>query len=76
MSKTREELQHLINELDTAMPAMLKACHDGAAFWSAFTGVSDSIQEAAVASDYDWVREEIDNILRKYGRAISTELSP
>jgi hypothetical protein len=76
MAKTREELQHLLDELNRSMPAMLKTCPEEIDFWPALARAVDVIQDSASARDYEWVADKIDLILSKHGKAISADLPP
>lgn len=75
MAKTREQLQQLLAALDKAIPDLFKETQDeevdpsgqvSGDFWAAFAGESDVILDDASADDYQWVNEQIDQLLAKH----------
>lgn len=67
MTKTRAELDAVLDGLDSAIPRLKAECPDEGEFWSAFAGMADDAFEHASARDFAYVSERVDAILAKHG---------
>jgi hypothetical protein len=76
MAMTRAELGRMLAALDTVMPAIIREHQDEGDFWSAFAGEADCIQDEAGDEDYDWVSEQLDEILSRHGKPVSCDVAP
>ena len=67
MTRSREELDSMLDELerDLAMLVLNEADHDD--LWAAFAGQADAIEAGAGADDLAHVKARMDAILRAQG---------
>ena len=72
MAKTREELDSILDELESELPGLLKDTEDQDDFWMAFTGLADAIEDDAAPEDLDYVRSRISAMLGSSGVIPST----
>jgi hypothetical protein len=72
MTKTREQLRHLLHVLDDAMPGLMEDNPDRTGLWSAFTYVANDIHSQTCTDDHEWVTEQLDAIQRYHGMATPT----
>ena len=63
----REDLQGMLDRLDTEVAAGLRDNPDPDAFWPTFATQSNIVLEAAGSDDFDWVSSEISVILARHG---------
>lgn len=66
MPATRQEIEHLLTNLDSAMPRLLND-NQGIEFWVEFLQRADAIKEQVTLDHYEWVSTRIDEIPMKYG---------
>lgn len=67
MAKTRVELDSILDELESELPALLKDTEDQDDFWMAFTGLADAIEDDAGPDDLEYVRTRISTMLGSCG---------
>ncbi|MBS0457264.1 MAG: hypothetical protein JSS44_08055 [Proteobacteria bacterium] len=67
MSKSRSELDSILDELEQELPALLKDTEDQEDFLMAFTALSDAIEDSVDPEDLPYVRQRIDAMLAKHG---------
>lgn len=67
MTKTRADLQQILNELEASIPQWKSEGADQGDLAMAFAGVADEAFENVSADDYDWLREKVDAIQTHYG---------
>lgn len=67
MPLSRNELEKLLTDLETAMPALIQQYPDEADFNPAFAERADQITDNASAGDQAWAFERIDGILERHG---------
>lgn len=56
-----------LDQLEKALPDMIKAYPEEGDFWNAFAGASDAIAEGAAAGDAEYARGRIDCMLKNVG---------
>jgi hypothetical protein len=76
MIKTHQDLEAMLAELDTAIPALLGKYPEPDAFWSAFNGLVDEIMEDAGmvdesaghedGSEQAWACAQLDKIMCRH----------
>lgn len=59
-------LNLLLNDLEAALPNMMRDYPDPADFWPAFAGLADVIEDSA-GVHYEIVANRIDRMLQKHG---------
>lgn len=67
MPANREELDTLLDRLQSALPQMIADNPDSGDFWSEFAGHADVIEDAAGADDCDHVQARITSMLADFG---------
>ncbi|MBS0462270.1 MAG: hypothetical protein JSS41_07330 [Proteobacteria bacterium] len=67
MSKSRSELDSILDELEQELPTLLKDTEDQEDFLMAFTALSDAIEDSVDPEDLPYVRQRIDAMLAKHG---------
>jgi hypothetical protein len=65
--KSKVELSAMLEALEASIPTLLAQHPDDSAFWPAFAGEADAIEETAAAEDYEFVRSRLDCILGSHG---------
>lgn len=64
----RSELRIRLENLDAAVPALLKSSPDRCHFWQAFAGMADLIEDGAITGeDAQFVSRRLDEILAWHG---------
>ncbi|ASK90544.1 MULTISPECIES: hypothetical protein [Xanthomonas] len=64
----RAALRTHLENLDAAVPALLKSSPDRCHFWQAFAGMADVIEDGAItADDAQFVLRRVDEILAWHG---------
>jgi len=76
LSKTRQEIESMLAELERAMPQLFKQNPDDADFMPLFADRADVIARVAGAGDYEWVMDRIDAILDRSGKLEGEYLPP
>ncbi|MBS0192873.1 MAG: hypothetical protein JSR34_01330 [Proteobacteria bacterium] len=71
MSRTRSELDSILDELEQELPTLLKDTEDQEDFLMAFTALSDAIEDSVEADDLPYVRQRIDEMLVRHGVKLS-----
>ena len=67
MARTRSELESILDELESELPALLEDTEDQDDFWMAFTALADAIEDSAGPNDLEYVRERINSMLSSSG---------
>lgn len=67
MALSRAELQKLLTDLDTAMPALMQEYPDPGDLNQAFAERADQITDNTSVDDDAWAFEQIDSILERHG---------
>lgn len=73
MSHTRAELESQLAALGRSVLKLLAEHEDPENFWPAFAGEADVIADGAAPGDFDWVQQQIDEILRRHGLSPSDD---
>ncbi|WP_434990031.1 hypothetical protein [Xanthomonas melonis] len=64
----RTELKTHLENLDAAVPALLKSSPDRCHFWQAFAGMAEVIEDGAITGDdAQFVSRRLDEILAWHG---------
>lgn len=66
----QDDLQRMLDRLETEVAAGLRDNPDRDAFWPDFAAQSNSVLEAAGAEHFDWVSASISEILQRHGIAV------
>ncbi|MBS0212127.1 MAG: hypothetical protein JSR26_02965 [Proteobacteria bacterium] len=67
MSRTRSELDSILDELEQELPTLMKESEDQEDFLMAFTALSDAIEDSVEPEDLPYVRQRIDEMLARHG---------
>jgi len=68
MTKSREELQQQLRQLQNTLPALIEQYPEDKDFLEAFVREADVIADQATPDDYSWVNEQIIRILSGRGK--------
>lgn len=63
----RERLQERLVEIEASLPLWLAAADDKRDFWSDFADEANQLSKVTEPSDKDFLREQLDAMLRKLG---------
>lgn len=66
----QDDLQRMLDRLETEVAAGLRDNPDRDAFWPDFAAQSNAVLEAAGAEHFDWVSAGISEILQRHGIAV------
>lgn len=67
VSRTRSELDSILDELEQELPTLMKESEDQEDFLMAFTALSDAIEDSVEPEDLPYVRQRIDEMLARHG---------
>jgi hypothetical protein len=67
MSKSRSELDNMLDELERDLAMLIMDHVDHADVWAAFAGQAETIEASASADDIEHVKARTNDILRSQG---------
>jgi hypothetical protein len=68
MTKSRAELELLLEKLDRSIPALIEKHPDNREFLAEVVSQADNMTSQADPDDHSWLHGQIGNILAKHGR--------
>lgn len=66
MTKSRTELEQMLDALDEFIPRLVRTKPNAADFWIAFNRLADAVQKNAAPGDAGWVCDQLDAIQVKH----------